>query len=63
MSIPLCTNVKPAMENFLATVLPRLTDTGGVRGSYPESFLFSPNFVVLRKNFFKHVMKTNISPP
>jgi len=35
-----CTNMKPPLEDFLATVLSRSADTGVIRGQ------FSPNFFV-----------------
>jgi len=38
------------MEDFLATVLPRLTDTGGIRGSYPQIFFVLPKFCCAQKN-------------
>jgi len=46
------------MENFLATVILRPTDTVGYSGAVtPKSFLCPPNFVVLRKICFKHTIK------
>jgi len=39
------------MEDFLETVLPSPPDTGAFGRSYPEIFLCTPNFVVLRKMF------------
>jgi len=32
------------MEDFLATVLPRLADTGAFGGSYPVIFIVPPKF-------------------
>jgi len=52
------------MEDFLATVLPRSADTVGHSGAVtPKSFLFPPNFVVLRKICFKHMIKMKVFPP
>jgi len=52
------------MEDFLATVLPRLADTVGHSGAVtPKSFLCPANFVVLRKICFKHVKNIKVFPP
>jgi len=52
------------MEDFLVTVLPRPADMVGHSGAAtPKSFFCLPNFVVLGKNFFKHMIKTIIFPP
>jgi len=52
------------MEDFLAKVLPRPADTVGHSGAVtPKPFLYPPNFVVLRKICFKHMIKTKIIPP
>jgi len=50
------------MEDFLATVLPRPADTGGIRWQFAQILFVLPNFVVLRKICFKHMIK-KISPP
>jgi len=56
--------MKTTMEDFLATVLPRPADTVGHSWSVtPRSFLCPPNFVVLRKICFKHVINIKIFPP
>jgi len=45
--------MKPPLEVFLATVLPRPADARGIRGQFaPNLFCASPNFVVLRKIWF-----------
>jgi len=50
---PLHKHECPPVEDFLATILPRPADTGGIRGKLPpKSFLCLPNFVVLRKICF-----------
>ena len=52
------------MEDFLATVLPRPADTVGHSGAVTQkSFLCTPNFVVLRKICFKHMINIRIFPP
>jgi len=52
------------MEDFLATVLPRLADTLGHSGAViPKYFLSPPNFAVLRKICFKLMIKIKIFPP
>jgi len=51
------------MEDFMATVPPRPADTGGIwRQLLPNLFCASPNFVVLRKVCFKHIIITKIFP-
>ena len=50
------------MEDFLAMVLPRPADTGGIRGNYLQ-IVVTPKFVVLRKICFEHMTKTKIFPP
>ena len=51
------------MEDFLATVLPRPADTWGYsREVTPNLFCVLPNFIVLPKNCFKHMIKTKIFP-
>jgi len=51
------------MEDFMATILPRPADTGGIQGKLPpKSVLGLPDFVVLRKICFKHTIKTSIFP-
>jgi len=55
--------MKPPVEDFLATVLPRPAETRGHSVAVtPKYFLCSPNFVVLRKTCFKHMMKTKVFP-
>jgi len=52
------------MEDFLATVLPRPADTVGHSGTVtPNLFSVPPNFVVLRKICFKHMIKIKIFAP
>jgi len=49
------------VEDFQATVLPRPADTVGHSGSVtPNLFFALPNFVVLRKICFKHMIKSKI---
>jgi len=51
------------MEDFLATIRPRLEDMVGHSGAVtPKSILCPPNFVVLRKNCFKHLIIIKIFP-
>jgi len=51
------------MEDFLATILPRPADKGGIRGKLPPNlFCAPPDFVVLRKICFKHMVETNLPP-
>jgi len=51
------------MEDFLATLVPRLADiVGHSEAVIPKSFLCLPNFVVLRKICFKHMIKIKIFP-
>jgi len=42
------------MEDFLATVLPRLEDTVGHSGPVTPKFFYTPKFVVL-KNFVLNI--------
>jgi len=52
------------MKDFLATVVPSPADMVGHSGEVtPKSFCATPNFVVIRKIYFKHMMKTKIFPP
>jgi len=45
------------MEDFLATIVPRPEDTVGHSGKVtPKSFICLPDFVLLRKNCFKHTI-------
>jgi len=37
--------------------------TGGIRGNATQTFLFPPNFVVPRKIWFEHKVKTTSCPP
>ena len=53
----------PQMEDFLASVLPRPADKGGNRGRSPQILFYLPNFAVLRKYCFEHMLKTKIFPP
>jgi len=48
------------MEDFLVTVLPRTADKGRRHSrAVTPKYLFTPlNFVVLRQNLLKHVIKT-----
>jgi len=55
--------MKTPMEDFLATVLARSADTGGIRDSYPQIFYVSLNFIVLRNICYKHMIKTKNFPP
>ena len=52
------------MEDFLATVLPKPADMGGHSGAVsPNFFCAPPNFVVLRRICFEHMIITKIFPP
>jgi len=55
--------MKAQMEDFLATVLPRPVDTVGHSGQLAPNFYWPPNFVVLRKISFKHMIKIKNFPP
>ena len=50
-------------ENFLTTVLPRPADTGVFGAVTHKPFLWPPNFVVLRKICFKHMIYKQKSFP
>jgi len=53
--------MRPPMEDFMATVVPRPADTVGHSGAVtPKSLLCPPNFVVRRKNCFSAVAKPQI---
>jgi len=49
------------MEDFLVTVLPTPEDMGDIRGTYPQTYLYSPQFCCAQKIGFKHTIK--IFPP
>jgi len=34
------------MEDFLATVLPRPADTGGIRGQLPQNLFYAPQILL-----------------
>jgi len=50
------------MEDFLATVLPKLADTGEFGAVIPKYFCAPPNFVVLIQICFKYMIETKIFP-
>jgi len=55
--------MKAPNGRLLATVLSRLADTGGDSGAVtPKSFLRPQKFLLLRKTFFKHMIKTKCFP-
>jgi len=53
----------PPMEDFLAMLLPRPTDTVGHSGAItPNLLCATPNFVVLKKMFQTYDKNKNLSP-
>jgi len=41
------------MQDFLTTVLPRLADTGAIRGQSPPNIFVRPKFYCAQKNLFQ----------
>jgi len=41
------------MEDFLATVLPRPADTGGIRRQLPQNLFVPPKFCGVEKKMFQ----------
>jgi len=60
---PLHTQEAPKWKIFWRRFYPGRQTRGGNRGRPPQILFYLPNFAVLRKYCFEHMIKTKIFPP